>query len=235
MFIAFDVLTERFLEEFRLFPASKLADVIRWCEQYCRTCSVEACFKLSTMDELFEALRKLPLHNFLNPGMLRYLAAFSKNKFLIQSVKNYEASFSSLRLNMLIQNMADKIQEVQVMKRREIIINSDEMVTKLEKKDLTVGELRGFTVSFHENILSLRVGINPPQYVKEGCVCIKWIIPSCLVEHAYNSACSNTELFPTLNLSYVIIGRYKVEHTDNDTGSMYSMYVFIQLYAVKPL
>jgi len=228
MFIAFDVLTERFLEEFRLLPPSKLGDVIRWCEQYCRSCSMTTSFKASTMDELFQMLRELPLHNFLNSGLLKYLAAFSKRKLLIQSVKNYEASFSPVRLNALIEHMADKIQEVQVIKRREIIINSDEMVTKLEKKDLTVGELRGFTVSFHESVLSLRVGINPPQYIKEGCVCIKWIIPSCLVEYAYHSACMNTELFPGMNLVHVIIGRYKVELSQKFIGSTYSCTVCMQ-------
>ena len=219
MLIEFDVLTERFLQDFRMLPPSKLADVIRWCKQYCRSCSIDASFQVPTMDELFEVIRQLPLHNFLNTGLLKYLASFSKNKLLKQSVRNYEATFSHKKFNTLIQDMGNKIQEVQVMKKSNIIINSSVMITKLKETDLTVGELHGFTVSFHENILSLHVGANPPQYFDEGCVCIYWIIPSCLVEHAYHSACMNTELFAELNLLHLVIGRYKVEITDNYVGS----------------
>ena len=226
MFIAFDVLTERFLEEFRMLPPSKLADVIRWCQQYCNLCSIKASFQVQTMVELFGVIRQLPLHNFLNTGLLKYLASLSNIKLLIQSVRNYETTFSHVKLNNLIKHMADKIQELQVMKKDTIIANSCEMITKLKKTDLTVGELDGFTVSLHENILSLRVGINSPQYFEEGCVCIQWIIPSCLVDYAYHSACMNTELFAELNLLHVIIGKYKVEITDNCAGSKYKVYTY---------
>ena len=229
MFMAFDVLTEYFLEEFRKLPASKLVDVIRWCEQYCDLCAINASFRASTMDDLFQLLRKLPHHNFLNPGLLKYLAELSKCKYLVQSVKNYEKVFSSVKLNNLIESMGDKIQEIQVLKKNEIIMNCDEMIMKLEKEDMTVSELHGFTVKFQQNILYLRVGINLPRCVKKGCICIQWLIPSCLVDYVYHMACLNTKLFAEFNLLHVSVGKYKVELAEHSIGSkcyvpcMYSM------------
>ncbi|XP_065903620.1 uncharacterized protein [Dysidea avara] len=170
------------------------------------------------MDDLFQLLRKLPHHNFLNPGLLKYLAELSKCKYLVQSVKNYEKVFSSVKLNNLIESMGDKIQEIQVLKKNEIIMNCDEMIMKLEKEDMTVSELHGFTVKFQQNILYLRVGINLPRCVKKGCICIQWLIPSCLVDYVYHMACLNTKLFAEFNLLHVSVGKYKVELAEHSIG-----------------
>ena len=227
MFHAFDALTELFLKHFKNSEAPTLKIAIRWCKQYYDSCAVNASFEAPTFDELFELIREFPLHNFLDPGLLKYLAELSTSKHLIQSVKNFETTFSPVKLGTVIQDMGARIKSLEIVHENEVIINCSDMVTKLERENLTVGELRGFTVNFQERILSLHVGIIHPLYVKKGCISIEWLIPSCLVDYAYQSACLNTKLFSEMNLVHVTIGKYKVKYIGDSDGSMYAKCTFL--------
>ncbi|XP_065903573.1 uncharacterized protein [Dysidea avara] len=226
MFIAFEVLTETFLEEFRRYPSKKIADVSRWCSNYCRKFGIKNSFRVSSMDDVFQNIYDLPCHNFLNPGLLKFLASLSKNECLVKSVKNYESTFSPVKLKELTKSVGAMIQKIQVYKENE---HCSELVTKLQKKDVTVGELHGFTAKLQNNILALHTGAILPQCIEEGCVCIRWIIPSCLVDYAYHSACLNTKMFSELNLLRVTIGRYTVE-APNDSVSKNPIQIFCDHY-----
>ena len=218
MFIAFEILTEMFLEEFRRYPSKKIADVSRWCARYCGMCGIKISFTVSSMDDIFQIISTLPCHNFLNPGLLNFLASLSKNECLMKSVKNYESTFSPVKLKELTKSMGAMIQKIQVYKQNE---HCSELVTKLHKKDVTIGELHGFTAQLQNNILALHTGAVLPQCIEEGCICIRWIIPSCLVDYAYHAACLNTKMFSELNLMYVTIGRFTVEAPNDSVISMY--------------
>ena len=228
MFIAFEVLTDTFLKEFRRCSTVKVADVSRWCTKYCKMCGMKMSFAVSSMDDIFQSISELPCHNFLNPGLLKFLARLSKTDHLIKSVKNYESTFAPVKLKDLTKSMGAMIQKIQVYKQNE---NCSELVTKLHKKDVTVSELYGFTAKLNNNVLALHTGVVLPQCIEEGCVCIRWIIPASLVEHSYHSACLNTKLFSELNLMRITIGEYTIEPTNDSVSSMcVSYYVWALLH-----
>jgi len=216
MYIAFESLTETFLEEFKC--SIKITDVSRWIKRYCQIYGVKTSLVASSMDDIFESICALPHHNFLNPSLLSFLAKLSKKHCLIQSVKNYKATFSGLTLKQLTKSMGAMIQKIQVLKEDK---NCSELVTKLHNKNVTIAELNDFTIKLENNILYLHTGVVLPQCIEEGCVCIRWIIPSCLVDYAYHSACLSTKMFSELNLLHVSIGRYSVEASNDSVASTY--------------
>jgi len=224
MHIAFIKLTNKFLEEFKKASIS-VNKVIDWCENLCDLYGASLTLTVSSMDELFKLIRrKLPYHNFLNLELLQLLADLSKMDCLIESVRNYETTFSSSKLNELTLSMGANIKEIQVTNKMNE--NCSELVTKLQEKDLTFGQLCGLTAELDEKILYLRTGATPPQWVEEGCVCIKWVIPSCLVDYAYHSACLNVDLFSEMKLMHLTIGRYTVEQKEGYSGSMSHFIMF---------
>jgi len=230
MHIAFLKLTDKFLEEFKK-AGINVKKVIGWCEYFCNLYGASLTLAVSSMDELFQMIqKKLPYHNFLNPELLQLLADLSEIDCLVESVRNYETTFSSLKLSELTLSMGANIKKIQV--TNEIDENCSELVTKLQRKDLTVGQLRGLTAELDEKILYLRFGTTPPQWVEEGCVCIKWLIPSCLVDYAYQSACLNVDLFSEMKLMHLTIGRYTVEQKEGSESMSHFIMFPIQVSVV---
>ena len=217
MHIEFKRLTFAFLKEFKKLPREEIEieDIITWCQDYCHQYGMTVTFDVTSLRDLFQLINKLPYHNCLNTDLLHHLARCSDIEYLIQSVKNYEEAFSVLKLKELTLEMADQIQEIQVIKKN---ANCSELVTKLQEKDLTVGQLRGLTAKLDEKILYLQAGVTAPQWIEEGCICIVWLIPSYLVEHAYKSACLNVQRFSELNLLHIKVGRYQVAVKKNTVG-----------------
>ena len=211
MHIVFKRLTDVFLN---ILPSQKLPDIIKWCQEYCSVYNMKVEFNVCSLNDLFGLINMLPYHNCLNTELLHHLAVRSGIKCLIQSVKNYDETFSKLKLSDLALDMGEQIQEIQIIRQGQ---NCSELVTKLENNDLTVGQLRGLTAKLDEKVLYLRAGVAVPQWIKKGCICIVGLIPSYLVEHAYNSACLNVKLFLELNLLHVQVGRYRVEAKSNIT------------------
>ena len=227
IFTAFVRLTEKFQEEFKKFNIN-FHTVMKWCKAYSSQCGASLSLTVSSMDELFEIIEtKLPYHNVLNLKFLRFLARLSKIDCLIESVKNYEKAFSSVKLSELCLSMVGMIEDIQVLKKKK---DCAELTIKLKEKDLTLAQLDGLFAEIVEKILYLHTGVVLPQWAKEGCVCIYSLIPSFLVEDAYHSACLNIELFSKLNLVSVTIGNYSVKFVSDTNGSkcMYAcMYVCI--------
>ena len=233
MHIAFQRLTYMFLKEFKKLPPEDLdiTDIITCCQNYCYQCNMTVKFDATNLNELFKSFNMLPYHNCLNPELLHHLAVCSGMHHLEESVRNYEEAFSLLKLKDLTLDMGDQIQEIKVIKQG---TNCSELVTKLQEKDLTVGQLRGLTAKLDENILYLRAGVTLPQWITEGCICIVWFIPSYLVEHVYNSACLNVHRFSELSLLHIKVGRYQVEVKNNVVGgqSKYHLAIYYLIYAI---
>ena len=227
---AFMRLTEKCQEEFEKFDIN-VNTVKKWCRAYCSQCGASLSLTVTTMDELFGIIEtNLPYHNILNLKFLRYLAKLSKIDCLVESIKNYEKAFSSVKLSELCLSMVGMIEDIQVTKKKK---DCAELTTKLKEKDLTIAQLDGLFAEIVEKILYLRTGVVLPQWAKEGCVCISSLIPSFLVEHAYHSACLNIELFPSLNLISMTIGNYSVKLVDGSKCMhvrMYALYVLYVMY-----
>ena len=215
MHIAFMRLTDAFLKEFRKLPPESLAEIILWCQEYCSGHNMTVKFNDHCVDDLFQSIKMLPYHNCLNPELLHCLAERSGIQYLIQSVRNYEKTFSEFKLNNFTLDMGERIQEIKIIKKGK---NCSELVTKLQEKDLTVGQLHGLTAKLDKEILYLRAGAKLPQWIEEGCICIVWLIPTYLVKHVYNSACLNVKLFSELNLLYLKVGKYMVEAKSKIVG-----------------
>ena len=227
MHIAFKILTNAFLREFRKLPVEILTDVIWWCQEYCSENNMTVELDDSSFNGLFRSINMLPYHNCLNLDLLHYLAGCSGIQYLIQSVRNYEETFSEFKLKDLTKDMGEQIQDIQIINKDK---NCSELVTKLLEKDLTVGQLHGLTAKLDKKILYLRAGVTKPLWIEKGCICIVWLIPSYLVEHAYNSACLNVKLFAKLNLLHIKVGRYRVEVKNKIVGVQSKCYVHIHTY-----
>ena len=224
MHIAFAKLTDVFEKK---LPPESLTDVISWCQEYCSDYNMTVEFNDCSLKDLFQSIKMLPYHNCLNPELLHCLAERSDIQYLIQSVRNYEETFSELKLNKFGLDMRDRIREIKIIIEDK---NCSKLVTKLKEKDLTVGHLHGLTAELDKKILYLKAGAILPQWIEEGCICIVWLIPSYLIEHAYNSACLNVELFSELNLLHIKVGKYMVEVKNKIVGTQCKCYIYVCAY-----
>ena len=207
--VAFGQLMAKFLEDFqRPYPHGPSLAVVRmWCNSYCKIHHHEEYnFDVSSMDDLFSRLANLSYCNFLNVGLLEYLANVSKSDCLQESVGNYNDTFSSVKVKETI-----KITNFKVMKSDFHKQKYDTVFAKLIKEGMTYGELRKFTVALSHKVLCVQCNSLIRKSYKTGCVCVGFLIPSCLTSIAFHAACVNTEIFMQLGIKYLIIGKYKIE------------------------
>ena len=224
MFTEFLRLTEKFQEEFEVAGVD-VHRVTRWCKHYCIQCGASLSLTVSSMDELFEIIEtKLPYHNILNLTFLQRLAKVSKIDCLITSVENYKNAFSSVKLSTLALKAAGMIKEIQVIKQNR---NCSELVTKLKNSDLTLGQFDGLFADIVEKVLYLHTGVVLPQWAEDGCVCIRSLIPSFLVEYAYHSACLNIGLFCNLGLISITTGKYSVMLVSDTSKSKLNLHMYV--------
>ena len=227
IFIAFLRLTEKFQEEF-VNHCLNVNKVVRWCKAYCSQYGASLTVTVSSMDELFEIIEtKLPYHNILNLKFLETLAQVSSIQCLVTSVDNYKKAFSSVKLSKLAFNAVGMINKIQVMIEDK---NCAELVIKLKNSDLTFGQLDGLFAEIVEKILYLRTGAVLPQWVEDGCICIRCLIPSFLIEYAYHSACLNIGLFPDLGLVSITIGNYSITLVSDANQRKFYLYVCIYVH-----
>ena len=188
-----------------------------YCKKYYQS-NVD--FSHTSMTEILGKLFDLPFHNFLNVDLLMFLAAFHNYTHLIESVKMYENTYFSMKLNDLFKGNRRYIKDIKIKEKGKIISQSAR--TKL-LSHCTIHQFKDFVVKFSNNILHIDVGLALPEILEEGCVCVEWLIPSQLANYMYHSACINTELFHELHLSYVEIGRrYRIEPVKASDGCPYT-------------
>ena len=210
--IAFGKLLRKFLEEFqRPSPyRPSVAAVKMWCNNYCKIYHHEEYdFDVSSMDDLFSRLANLTYCNFLNVGLLEYLANVSENECLQESVSNYNDTFNDVKVKETIKITKFKFR---VMKFDCHQQKYDTIFAKLVKKEgMTFGELKKFTVALSHRVLYVQSNSVIKKFYRKGCVCIGFLIPSCLTGAALHAACTNTAVFVQLGIKYIIIENYKIE------------------------
>ena len=180
---------------------------------------------------LYKLTYDLPFHNILNVDLLKYLAGHHEYMHLIESIDEYESTYFSMKLNDVLRGNRRYIMNTKITKEGKEI--SHETVRTKLHSHYTIYEFKDFTVNFSDNVLHIDVGQLLPEILEEGCVCVKWLIPSQLADYVYHSACINAELFRELQLSYLEVGSYKIEPVKgSDEYSKYVMYVQYNLLSI---
>lgn len=220
MEIAFGQLLGKFLTEFQKpkpYGAS-LTEVTLWCINYCKFNYHEKCnFDVTSMEGLFQKVANLEYCNFLNLGLLKYLADVSENVCLQTSLDNYDATFCDVKI---VEQMPEMV-NYKVMKGKSHQRKYKDGLVKLINEGMTYGELKQFTVGLCNQILYIQVNAIIRKSYKRGCICISWLIPLCLADVAYYAASINTEVFAQLGIQYIMIGEHMVKPPEAYKEGMY--------------
>ena len=217
MEIAFKQLLGKFLTEFQKPQpyGPNLKEVILWCIDYCKFNYHGECdFDVISMESLFQKLAKLECCNFLNLGLLKCLAEASQNACLQASLENYDATFCDAKI---IEQMPEMV-SYKVMKHESSQKKYKSGLVKLINEGMTYGELKGFTVGLCNRVLYVQVNSIIRKSYKRGCICICWLIPSCLADVAYSAAVINTGVFAKLGIQYIMIGERMVRPLEPHKG-----------------
>ena len=212
---AFAQLLAKFLKEFQKPQpyGQTVSEVRMWCVNYCQCYSHEESdfFSVTSMDELFVKLAGLEHCNFLNLGLLEWLANASNNTCLKESLNNYDDTFCDVR----IEKLMTRIRRYKVVKDKFRKKKYDVALTKLIKEGMTYRELKQFTVTLSNRILYVQPHSIIRKYYKLGCLCIIWLIPLCLSDAAYYAASINAEIFLQLGIQYIIIGDRMIKPSES--------------------
>ena len=182
---------------------------------YCELHHHEHCDSTTSvfsMDDLLSKLANPVYCNFLNLGLLECLANGVDNKCLKTSIRNYDETFC----NVQIENELDSF-----VRFKEKVVRSEEsesqakeyevIFMKLIRKGITYGQIKQIKVHISHNELQILPNSLTFEWYGKGSVCLGWLIPSCLVDAAYHSACTNTAVLTQLGMKYLIIGNYKIK------------------------
>ena len=206
-------LLKKFVREFNRPPphGPNLCEVVVMCINYCELYRHESCdfASVSSMNNLFVKLANPVFCNHLNIGLLEFLAENVDNECLKSSIRNYNDTFCNVEIKNELDSMADyKVKSVRSGFQAR---NYEVMFMKLIKKGITYGQVKQFKVEISHKIIYISPNSLIVKWYREGCVCLGWLIPSCLVDAAYHSACTNTAVFAQLGIKYLIIGDYKIK------------------------
>ena len=211
---AFAQLLKKFVREFSKLPphGPNLSEVKVLCINYCELYYHESCdftLPISSMDDLFVKLASPVYCNFLNLGLLEYLAENVDNESLKTSIRNYDDTFCNVKIKDELDSMVGyKVKAVRSgfrTKRYEV------MFMKLIRKGITYGQVKQIKVAISHRIIHISPNSLIIKWYRRGCVCLGWLIPSCLVDVVYHSACTNTGVFKQLGIKHLIIGNYKIQ------------------------
>ena len=212
---AYAQLLKKFMREFNRPPpyGPNLGEVKVLCINYCELYRHESCdftTSVSSMDDLFSKLANPVYCNFLNLGLLEYLAENVDNECLKSSIRNYNDTFCNVKIKNELDSMAEyKVKAVRSgfrARRYEVMF-----MKLIRKAGITYGQVKQIKVEISHRIIIIPPNSLIVKWYKKGCVCLGWLIPSCLVDAAYHSACTNNAVFAQLGIKYLIIGDYKIK------------------------
>jgi len=219
---SFELLEDTFEKQFdqhNVDAAEMGAAIELYCERYFETPPPR--FSVSKTTELFSCIKKLPYHNFLSVEILMRLANSSGIKYLNDLIEEYKRTYFDQKLFKLF--LGKSIKQIQVITAEDtFVINSCRSNTVL-KEDVTINELKDFTITYTKQILCLDAGIALPHCIVKGSICIEWLIPQSLADYAFHSACLNTEMFSELNIVSITIGNYQIKPVEGSMKSTYSI------------
>ena len=210
---AYAQLLMKFMREFNRPPpyGPNLGEAKVLCINYCELYCHEPCdfTSVSSMDDLFSKLANPVYCNFINLGLLEYLAKNIGNECLKSSIRNYNDTFCNVEIKNELESIAEcKVRSVRSGFRAR---NYEVMFMKLIREGITYGKVKKIKVELSRNIIYILPNSLIVQWYGGGCVYLGWLIPSCLVDAAYHSACTNTAVFAQLGMKYFIIGDYKIK------------------------
>ena len=210
---AFAQLLKKFVTEFSRPPpyGPNLSTIKVWCINYCESYHHEQSdfTSVSSMDDLLSKLANPVYCNFLNLGLLEYLAENVGNECLKTSIRNYDDTFCNVKIKNELDSMVGY--KVKAFRSRFRAKQYEVMFMKLIRKGITYGQVKQIKVEISHRIIHVLPNSLIIKWYKRGCVCLGWLIPSCLVNVAYHSACTNTAVFTQLGIKYLIIGNYKIK------------------------
>ena len=219
---AFERLLTKFMREFNRPPPygpQNLGEVKMLCEIYCESHHHEKCdFTMaSSIDDLFS---KLVSHycDFLNLELLEYLATSIDNKCLKTSVRNYNDTFCHVETeNELCSTVEYTVKAIKsgLQAKNQYKL----MLIKLIWKGITYGQVKQIKVEISNKVIHIQPNSLITKWYSKSSVCLGWLIPSCLVDAAYHSACINTALFKQLGIKYLIIDSYKIQPPVSTKGN----------------
>ena len=206
---AFAQLLNIFVREFSRPPpyGPNLNEVKVCCINYCESNHEYSDFSsVSSMDDLLSKLANPMFCNFLNVGLLEYLAESVGNECLKTSIRNYDDTFCNVEIKNELDSMPGY--EVKAFRSGFRARKYEVMFTKLIRKGITYGQVKQIKVEISHRIIHVSPNSLIIKWCGTGCICLVWSIPSCLVDAAYHSACTNTAVFTQLGINYLIIGNY---------------------------
>ena len=207
---AFGRLLTKCLREFNRPPpyGPSLGEVKVLCKCYCESHHHEKCdFTTATsMDDLFSKITGY--FNFLNLELLKYLAISTDNETLKSSIRNYDDTFCNVEIK---NELSMDLYEVKAIRSGSQAIECETMFIKLIWKGITYGQVKQIEVKISNKIIYIQPNSLIIKWYKNGSVYLGWLIPSCLVDVAYHSACTNTAVLRQLGIKYIIIGNYKIQ------------------------
>ena len=206
---AFGRLIRKFISELN---GQNLDEMKALCINYCDTHHHEKCdiSSVSSMNNLFSKIAEAQYCNFLNLGLLGYLAECTENECLKTSVKNYDNTFKNVQIKKELKSVGIgyKVKAIRSGSQAKIYAV---MFIKLIRKGITYGQVKQIEVKICSGIIYIQPNSLIKKWYKKGSVYLGWLIPSCLVDAAYHSACTNTAVFGQLGIKYLIIGNYKIK------------------------
>ena len=209
---AFAQLLRKFVIEFSRPPpyGPNVSEVKVLCINYCESHHHGHCdfTSVSSMDDLLSMLAKPVYCNFLNVGLLEYLAENVGNECLKASIRNYDDTFCKVEVKDEVDIIGYKVKAVRSGNKAK---QYETTFIKMIKNRITYGQVKQFKVEISHKIIHVSPNSLLSNWCEKGCVCLGWLIPSCLVDAAYHSACTNTAVFTQLGIKYFIIGNYKIK------------------------
>ena len=175
------------------------------------------------MDDLFSKLANPLYCNFLNLGLLEYLAESVDNECLKTSIRNYNDTFCNVEIKNELDNMVDY--KVKAIRSRFRTRKYEMMLIKLIRKGITYGQVKQIKVKISHKVILVPQNSLIVKWCRKGCICLGCLIPSCLADAAYHSACTNTAVFAQLGIIYLIIGNYKIEPPAQTNKGRYMFYI----------
>ena len=173
---AFGRLIVKFIVELNRPPpyGQNLAEMNVLCINYCVTHYLEKCdfiSSVSSMDDLLSKIVKPQYCNFLNLGLLEYLAKCTDNECLKTSVKNYDNTFWNVQIKKELKSVGIgyKVKVIRSGSRARIY---EVMFSILIKKGITYGKVKPLEVQICNGIILIRPNSLIVKWYRKGSVCL---------------------------------------------------------------
>ena len=144
------------------------------CNNYCDTHyheNPDFISSVSSMDDFFSKIIEPQYCNFLNLGLLEYLAESADNECLKTSVKNYDNTFWNVQIKKELKSVGIgyKVKAIRSGSRAK---EYEIMFIKLIKKGITYGRVKQIKVQIRSGIICIQPNSLILKWYREGSVCL---------------------------------------------------------------